>query len=128
MANHHKDNLTNCFMYCKKHSNIMLKNIDETIYRYKNNGNIGGCHVMGKVITDITGLIKMPIGDIMIGNEKSLILHEIGDFTLNNNSLEHFNSFNIFHGELKVMNPRFSSYHRDKNDYKNFININSKVI
>ncbi len=120
-------NLSNGFIFSKKKSNIIKKNIEEIISRYQSNGTKGGCHVMGSVITNLINgePLKMPLGFHRIGGENCLFLHEIGDESLPNTSQEHFNSFGVYakNDTLKVMNSRYHTYHIDKYDINNFILI-----
>jgi hypothetical protein len=120
-------NVSNGFIYSKKGSNIIKKNIEEIIRRYETNGPRGGCHVMGSVITDLTNgeELKMPLGDIQIGNENCLFLHEIGNENLPDETQEFYNSFGVYanNDTVRVMNSRYSTYHIDKIKSHEFIKI-----
>jgi len=120
-------NVSNGFIYAKKGSNIIKNNIYETVKRCENNGPKGGCHVMGIVITDLINgePLKMPLGEVMIGNENCLFLHEIGDESLNQVSQEFFNSFGVYADDdlIRVMNSRYSSYYADRYQSQKFIKV-----
>lgn len=120
-------NVSNGFIYAKKGSNIIKKNIDEIIRRYETNGPRGGCHVMGSVITELINgePLKMPLGFYQVGDERCLFLHEMGDDSLPNTSQAYFNSFGFYakNDTIRVMNSRYETYHIDKHKSNEFINI-----
>ncbi len=101
-------------------------NIDEIIHRYETKGPTGGCHVMGSVVTKLTDgeELKMPVGEIQIGNEKCLFLHEMGDMSIPE-GIEHYNSYGFYadNDTLKVQNARYASYFIDKTKNNEFIEI-----
>jgi hypothetical protein len=120
-------NVSNGFIYAKKGSVIIKKNIEEIIKRYETNGPRGGCHVMGSVITELINgePLKMPLGEIQIGSEKCLFLHEIGDESLPDGTQAFYNSFGVYadNDTLRVMNSRYSTYYMDRNKQHEFIKI-----
>ena len=120
-------NVSNGFIYAKKGSLIIKNNIEEIIRRYETNGPRGGCHVMGVVITELINgeQFKMPLGEIKIGDEKCLFLHEIGDETLPDGTQAFYNSFGVYsdNDTVRVMNSRYSTYHNDRNKTNEFIKI-----
>ena len=120
-------NISNGFIYAKKGSTIIRNNIDEIIRRYETNGPTGGCHVMGHVITELlkSEPLKMPLGEIQIGDEKCLFLHEIGDESLPQSSQAFFNSFGVYSNNdtVRVMNSRYPTYHSDRHNKQSFVEI-----
>jgi len=120
-------NISNGFIYAKKGSEIIKENIDEIIKLYERNGPKGGCHIMGIVITKLTGRepLKMPLGEVQIGNEKCLFLHEIGNESLMDGTQDFYNSFGVYaiNDTLRVMNSRYNTYHQDKHRQNEFIKI-----
>lgn len=120
-------NVSNGFIYAKKGSIIIKKNLDEIIRRYETNGPRGGCHVMGYVITELINgePFKMPLGDIKIGDERCLFLHEIGDETLPDGTQAFYNSFGVYanNDSTRVMNSRYATYNNDRHKTNEFIKI-----
>jgi hypothetical protein len=119
-------NISNGFIYAKKQSEFLKKSIIEVFNRYQNGGHIGGPFVMGKVFTDITGISEMPIGELTVGNENCLFLHEIGDYSLEKgNQIIFFESFGIYsdNDTKRVMNCRYKNYFFHKHDYNRFISF-----
>lgn len=120
-------NISNGFIYAKKGSPIIKKNIEEIIRRYETNGPRGGCHVMGSVITELINgePFKMPLGEIQIESEKCLFLHEIGDESLPDGTQAFYNSFGVYasNDTIRVMNSRYSTYYSDRTKSHEFIKI-----
>tara|TARA_R110002126_G_scaffold290225_1_gene446717 strand:- start:3153 stop:3890 length:738 start_codon:yes stop_codon:yes gene_type:complete len=120
-------NVSNGFIYTEKKSEIIKNNIIEMVRVYENNLGKGGCHVMGRVITEMTGgePLKMPLGEIKIGYENCLFLHEIGDETIPDGTQAFYNSFGLYsdNDTKRVMNSRYESYHTDRHNGVNFIKI-----
>lgn len=120
-------NISNGFLFAKKHSEIIRHSIIETIKTYENNIQPGGTHIMGRVITNLTNgePFKMPLGELKIGSENCLFLHEIGDESLPETSIEFINSFGLYanNDTKRVMNSRYSTYFIDKNKKNEFIKI-----
>lgn len=120
-------NVSNGFIYAEKKSEIIKNNIIGMVNVYENNLGKGGCHVMGRVITEMTGRepLKMPLGEIKIGNENCLFLHEVGDENIPDGTQAFYNSFGLYsdNDTKRVMNSRYSSYHSDRYDRNNFIKI-----
>jgi len=130
VTNMERFNLSNGFIYAKKGSKIIKQNIDETIKRYKQNNNrdikyIGGCFIMGSVIELNLKTKIMPLGEIMIGNERCLFLQEIGDKKKEKISKQEFwNSFGVYYKDKKIMNSRYKTYHIDKYKINEFVSKN----
>jgi len=129
-TNMERFNVTNCFIYAKKNSQIIKQNIDETVKRYRNTPQsnyrniniIGGCFIMGSVIEQNQKNALMPLGEITIGDEKCLFLHERGDKELEKISKQTFwNSFGVYFGDVRIMNSRYETYHIDRNKRNEFV-------
>ena len=84
VSNMERYNLSNGFIYAKKQSKIIEKNIELTYKKYRkalsNNllGNvkfIGGCYIMGEVISELVSSKQMPLGSLEINGEKCKFLH-----------------------------------------------------
>lgn len=133
VSNMERYNLSNGFIYAKKENKIIKKNIELTYLKYRkavsNNllGNvkfIGGCYVMGEVISELTSSKKMPLGRVDIGDMKCKFLHEIGDKRLEPvNKQAFWNSFAVYDGNKKVMNSRYKSYYMDRHKYSEFVEV-----
>lgn len=125
-ANMGLHNVSNGFIYAKKGSKILMENIKEMLHRYETNGPRGGCHSLGQVVTNLTGgePLKMPLGEIKIGDELCLFLHEIGDESLKN-VVQFINSFGYYsdNDTKRIMNSRYSTYYVDKNRRNEFVKI-----
>lgn len=134
VSNMERYNLSNGFIYAKKQSKIIEKNIELTYKKYRkalsNNllGNvkfIGGCYIMGEVISELVSSKQMPLGSLEINGEKCKFLHEIGNKDLESlNKQQFWNSFAVYDGEKKVMNSRYESYYIDRNKRHEFIKAN----
>ena len=128
-----KYNLSNGFIYAKKESPIILKNIELTYAKYRqalsSNQNlildvkfIGGCYIMGDVIANMTNSKEMPIGHTKIGNLNCKFLYETGDISLRDTNKQAFwNSFAVFDKDTRIMNSRYASYYIDRHQNSLFI-------
>lgn len=120
-------NISNGFIFSKGKSEILKNSIMELLRRYENSEVIGGTHSMGEVVTQMTKgkPFEMPLGEITIGNEKCLFLHEIGDRNMKYENQEYYNSFGVYsHNDTKrVMNSRYKTYFSDKHNHNEFIKI-----
>lgn len=131
VANMERYNLSNGFIYAKKQNKIIEKNIELTYkkYRYAITNNllgdvkfIGGCYIMGEVISEMISSKEMPIGEIEIEGVRCKFLHEVGDKQLESTNKQSFwNSFSVFDGKNKIMNSRYETYYMDKNKKNEFI-------
>lgn len=119
-------NISNGFIYSKKGSKIIWESIKELFKRYSENGIIGGTHSMGVAVTKMSDgePLKMPLGEIKIGNENCLFLHEISHSDSKIEDQNFYNSFSIYDvSGKKTMNSRYSTYYLDKSDRINFVDI-----
>jgi len=133
VSNMERYNLSNGFIYAKKENKIIEKNIELTYNKYRraisNNllGNvkfIGGCYVMGEVISELTSSQQMPLGSVRIDGMKCKFLHEIGDKRLETvNKQAFWNSFAVYDDNTKIMNSRYETYYIDRNKRQDFIKV-----
>lgn len=133
VTNMEKYNLSNGFIYAKKESPIIQKNIELTYNKYRqalsSNQNlildvkfIGGCYIMGDVIADMNNSKEMPIGNTKIANLNCKFLYETGDISLRDiNKQAFWNSFAVFDKDIKIMNSRYESYYIDRHQNPLFI-------
>lgn len=130
-------NLSNGFLYAKKHNKIIKLNIDLLKSQYKkiktksdwhDHSFVGGCPAAGKVIEQLTGNPIMPLGFQQIDGMKCFFLHEKGDETLDTPTTKQkfWNSFKVYNPDTNeaVMNSRYSTYFMDRNSPHIFQPVN----